>query len=1182
MTKLADLGGGKRRGLAILLTALLLAPALALILTTRGGVVEASPDPGWWDSDWSYRAPIVLTIGGNVPPENYQYKIVLDKVDNLNNHCLDNFQDMRFLEDESSGELSFWIENFISGDNATFWVRREDNSLDDNIVYCYYGNASAGSAENGDATFEFFDDFIDTTKGWTTSSRFAIVTSEGVLEENINRIYSNHLGAYVSVPYLSNNSWAVRGRLKIVSYLVPFGGMMDTTNSSSYTANAIGQGTETATFCKHYVSATDANATTQIGRTSMESVSLGTYSTGVWYDFYTIRQGATVKYFFMFENATTTVDVGSSQAYLMAVDADGYTAGTTKVHVDFVTVSKYVSPEPTASVGVEETPAEPPEKPVLVSPENNYSTSDSTPTFVWENGSDATSHRLVIDNSQGFDDGENIYDNAGAWDNSGTTIENELPADNYWWSVCATNAQGDNWPENTWTFEIIINTPPTTPTSLILTPSPCYITDELVGAGSGSTDADDDDITYYYAFYNETDSAMRQDWSVDDSYTLVVALDAHDNIRVFTKAYDGYQYSADNFENSLIIANSTPTAPTSIILTPDPCYVGDELGGEASGATDADGDDLTYYYWFRDENEGIIVQDASTDNTYDIGPSVAHDNIIVIVSVNDPWVSSPTFDNSIIISNTKPIAENQETDNEVNPAHVISDNPVLSWDYSDNDSDTQENFQIQVGTAPDGSDMWDNNQQNSDNFITYAGSALTCATTYHWRVRAWDNEEWSGWLTGGTFVLNWRPVAENQLTENRTNPDNLITFTPELEWGYADNDSDAQEYFWVQVGTTENGNDMWDNARASADNFVEYGGSALDRGVTYHWRVIVTDPYDNSIWLYGGTFRLNQLPTVTVDVTPNSPADEDNLICTPSGSDDDGDTVTYFYQWFCDGVLQAGETENVLDNALTSDGEVWACVVTPYDGLENGENENDSVTIGAVNNPPDTPTISGPADGYDATVGEGIGFSGSATDPDGDELTYEWDFGDGTGTSDEANTTYSYSSPGDYTVTLTVTDPSGETSSITIVINVWSWGPGAPGWVPPEEPPPEEPPAVGIPKPALPIMGIWAALLAVCAVYLSSLQDGPRKRKWARNLSRWVLPAMAVVTLWYIVTQKIALTPIVWIVGGWGLIFSLAILNISSLEPGWRRRRWTRQFLTYVVPALAFVTYLYLAGQGIV
>ena len=107
----------------------------------------------WWNGNWSYRASITLTIGENVPPENYQYKIVLDKVDNLNNYCLDNFQDIRFLEDIDSGELSFWIENYISGDTATFWFKREENSLSDNQIYVYFGNASAGSVGDGDATF---------------------------------------------------------------------------------------------------------------------------------------------------------------------------------------------------------------------------------------------------------------------------------------------------------------------------------------------------------------------------------------------------------------------------------------------------------------------------------------------------------------------------------------------------------------------------------------------------------------------------------------------------------------------------------------------------------------------------------------------------------------------------------------------------------------------------------------------------------------------------------------------------------------------------------------------------------------------------------------------------------------------------------------------------------------------
>ncbi|GAI43717.1 unnamed protein product, partial [marine sediment metagenome] len=99
--------------------------------------------------------------------------------------------------------------------------------------------------------------------------------------------------------------------------------------------------------------------------------------------------------------------------------------------------------------------AQPPTMPVLVSPENNHSTYDNTPTFTWTAGGDATSHRLVIDNDSTFSDGDNIYDNANLGATATTcTIEDELPPDNYWWKVAAVANSTENWSENTWTFEI--------------------------------------------------------------------------------------------------------------------------------------------------------------------------------------------------------------------------------------------------------------------------------------------------------------------------------------------------------------------------------------------------------------------------------------------------------------------------------------------------------------------------------------------------------------------------------------------------------------------------------------------------------------------------------------------------------------------------------------------------------
>jgi len=94
-----------------------------------------------------------------------------------------------------------------------------------------------------------------------------------------------------------------------------------------------------------------------------------------------------------------------------------------------------------------------PGKPILVSPENNTSTSDNTPTFTWQVGSNADNHRIEVDNDSDF---SSPIDNVmlGATDNTWTKPEPGYELGTYYWRVWAINTQGENCSENTWRFTV--------------------------------------------------------------------------------------------------------------------------------------------------------------------------------------------------------------------------------------------------------------------------------------------------------------------------------------------------------------------------------------------------------------------------------------------------------------------------------------------------------------------------------------------------------------------------------------------------------------------------------------------------------------------------------------------------------------------------------------------------------
>jgi len=121
-------------------------------------------DP-WYDTNWSYRKSHVINPASGAGT-NYQVRIVVwnttgtDSGENvyLDDKVRDDFGDVRFTDDDGVTLLDYWLDNYNSS-AAVFWVEvADDLSSSSGTIYIYYGNPSATTTSNHDATFKSISD----------------------------------------------------------------------------------------------------------------------------------------------------------------------------------------------------------------------------------------------------------------------------------------------------------------------------------------------------------------------------------------------------------------------------------------------------------------------------------------------------------------------------------------------------------------------------------------------------------------------------------------------------------------------------------------------------------------------------------------------------------------------------------------------------------------------------------------------------------------------------------------------------------------------------------------------------------------------------------------------------------------------------------------------------------------
>jgi hypothetical protein len=260
------------------------------------------------------------------------------------------YGDIRFTDSDGSTLLNYWQEA-----DGRFWVKVPSiPASSTKTIYVYYGNPSATSLSNGDATFEFFDDFIgssiNTTK-WDTSGVTIVSVSNSILA------YRSNVAAHRTIPYkLSTfSNIAIRVKEKSDGTNPSIGVMFrkSTSTGSSYDNlyyNGYGPGVAAYadTHLIDYVfGGINYNIVNQ--RTGVNFVA------GAWYYIELAGYGSTLTSRLWDSNYNLISNLTATNNLYSSGYAGLYSRWNDKTHyVDYVFARKYTSPEPTTSVGTEE------------------------------------------------------------------------------------------------------------------------------------------------------------------------------------------------------------------------------------------------------------------------------------------------------------------------------------------------------------------------------------------------------------------------------------------------------------------------------------------------------------------------------------------------------------------------------------------------------------------------------------------------------------------------------------------------------------------------------------------------------------------------------------------------------------------------------------------------------------
>ncbi|MBU5678907.1 MAG: DUF2341 domain-containing protein [Candidatus Aenigmarchaeota archaeon] len=320
--------------------------------------IEAWVNPRAIGGSFSYRRPITITNTAGALTD-YQVLVTLDTASLISQGKMrSDCGDIRFTDSDGATKLSYWIESGCNSANTRIWIKIPSiPRTSTKLIYMYYGNSSVTSESNGAAVFDFFDDFntLDTSSRWYPVAGSNYQVSNGIL-----RINQGAIGLISALPFNLNSGYMVESRIQYnTNSESDYSGVLET---ASYRFIAGGNANSDATVL-YMVDYPSGNVNVKgwvangasTGYNIANAVSLFDMSLNTWYIIGIETTSSTVGFW---RDYSRIANYSLSWSKNMNYISLGYYAGLSNnikdTSYDWVRIRKYRSPEPTTSVGSEQ------------------------------------------------------------------------------------------------------------------------------------------------------------------------------------------------------------------------------------------------------------------------------------------------------------------------------------------------------------------------------------------------------------------------------------------------------------------------------------------------------------------------------------------------------------------------------------------------------------------------------------------------------------------------------------------------------------------------------------------------------------------------------------------------------------------------------------------------------------